>query len=287
MQIKAVALLALLLTGQTLAADLRVIGVQLPAWVERGNVHQPLTPGMELRASDSVHTGPGARLLLRMGEGSNVKLGENAVLQLDTLGVAQEDKGLFRAALSVLTGAFRFTTDKLLKSNRREITVHVAAVTAGIRGTDLWGRAGSDKDIVCLIEGKIEVAKEGHMPVTMSDPLSFYVAPKDGDPLPVAAVPPEKLQQWAQETEIADGMPVLRAEGRYSVQVAMAGSQQEALAWYDQLRAAGYPAKIRPQGRKHFSVRVPGLSDATGAAALAQRLSSEFKTQASVLHVRA
>src|SRR5512132_3195359 len=53
-----------------------VEGVQMPAWVERGNETIPLTPGMALRDRDRVRTGDNARILLRMAEGSAVKLGE-------------------------------------------------------------------------------------------------------------------------------------------------------------------------------------------------------------------
>ena len=49
-----------------------VEGVQLPAWVERGpnGVRQPLAPGAVLGSQDNVLTGPNARLLLRMADGS-------------------------------------------------------------------------------------------------------------------------------------------------------------------------------------------------------------------------
>jgi len=33
-----------------------VEGVQMPAWVERNGVRQPIVPGMELRAGDQVVT---------------------------------------------------------------------------------------------------------------------------------------------------------------------------------------------------------------------------------------
>ena len=37
------------------------------------------------------------------------------------------------------------------------MSIRVATVTAGIRGTDLWGKSAADRQIVCLIEGRIEV----------------------------------------------------------------------------------------------------------------------------------
>jgi hypothetical protein len=61
---------------------------------------------------------------------------------------------LFRAALNVLEGAFRFTTDVAAKTRKREVSIRAAQVTAGIRGTDLWGRSRPGNEIVCLIEGE-------------------------------------------------------------------------------------------------------------------------------------
>jgi hypothetical protein len=50
-----------------------------------------------------------------------------------------EDTNVFRAALTVLAGAFRFTTDAL-DNRKRDVAVKAKLVTAGIRGTDLWGK---------------------------------------------------------------------------------------------------------------------------------------------------
>lgn len=260
------------------ATNLTVSRVQLPAWVQRGSVVKPLTPGFNLQTNDVVRTGAGARLLLQMSEGSDIKLGENAQLMIGNLGVT-EDKGIFKAALNVLQGAFRFTTSKVFKNQKRDVTVRIATVTAGIRGTDLWGKAAVDKDIVCLIEGHIAVAKEGFPEVEMKDPLSFYIAPKNKDPLPVAPVPSEKLKEWAQETEIANGEAVISTNGRWGVNVIDLKTQQEALTWYDKLRNAGFPAVIRTSktGKvTRYHIRIQGLSDEQAANTLAERLHKDF-----------
>ena len=67
------------------APDAVVEGVQLPAWFTRDGKRQPLAVGTELRSSDEVATGGNSRLLLRLGDGSVVKLGENGRLQLADL----------------------------------------------------------------------------------------------------------------------------------------------------------------------------------------------------------
>ena len=70
--------------------------------------------------------------------------------------------------------------------------MRVAQVTAGIRGTDFWGRSRADRQIVCLIEGAIEVGADGEQPVRMDKPLQFYQRDK-GKTQPVGLVDPKQL----------------------------------------------------------------------------------------------
>jgi hypothetical protein len=272
--------------GAALAAPTAVVeGVQMPAWVERGGVRQPISAGMELNQSDKISTGANSRLLLRLAEGSQVKLGENALLSLDKLSQSRENKQTFlQAAIDVARGAFRFTTDVKAKLNsKREVDIRVATVTAGIRGTDLWGKSAGDRDIVCLIEGKISVQREQDAPIAMDQALQFYIAPKTADgkadrsqPDPrLAAVDQQQLAQWAAETEIAAGAGAARKGGRFKVVAASSPDQEAALKVYDQLRAAGYPAQVHPvgsAGKRSYEVRIGGLASRADADNLAGRL---------------
>ena len=88
-----------------------VEGVQMPAWVERGGERKPLTVGTELKGGDAIRTGAGSRALVKLSEGSQVKLGENASLTI--VEVNPDSGGFFKAAMRVAEGAFRFTTDLL------------------------------------------------------------------------------------------------------------------------------------------------------------------------------
>ena len=254
-----------------------VEAVRSPAWVERAGGREPLAPGMLLEDNDRVVSGADARIVLRMPEGSLVKLGEQAQLALDRIVVRREPEGtLVSAALDVLRGAFRFTTHAGARfRGRRAIDVRIATVTAGIRGTDLWGKAADDRDIVCLIEGRISVERQGEAGFTMDQPLSFYIAPRNAPALAVQPVPPEQLERWATETEIQPGTGSARHNGRWRVELAQASSQLEALALYDRLRAAGYPARILPlraDGAWAYTVFISSLASEAEAAALAARL---------------
>lgn len=255
-----------------------VEAVQMPAWVERAGAQPvPVYPGMELKANDQVKTGVNSRLLLRTPDGSSVKLGEKATYRLGD--VQMRPGNVFAASMSVFEGAFRFTTDTLQKfRGKREVSITVSTVTAGIRGTDLWGKSSEDKQIVCLIEGKIDVTPQGEAPIVMDQALQFYVREK-GKSLPVGAVDPAQLKQWATETEIATGTGAARRGGHWKVTLATADDQVGALKLYDAFRAAGYPAVILPAGdgdKSVYRLRLINLPSKAEAEALAGSLKGKM-----------
>jgi len=269
------AALALAATQALATAAAMVEGVQMPAWVERGAQRIPLAPGMELKAGDQLSTGAGSRVVVKLSEGSVVKLGENGSLRIAELDPARE---IFKAALNVLEGAFRFTTGVLAKGRQREVNLRVATVTAGIRGTDLWGRSRAKNEIVCLIEGQAEVGAEGEPAVTLDQPLQFYQR-QEGRTQPVGFIAKQQLDQWASEVELEAGKGAARRGGRWSVSLARAGDQNDALRVYDELRSAGYPAEIFPTmdgDKRAYVVRIRSLPSKAEAQALADRLRGKF-----------
>jgi cell division septation protein DedD len=254
-----------------------VEGVQMPAWVERAEVgavrRVPLAPGMALKPGDELKTGPGARIYVKLPEGSLVKLGENASMRLLDLDPGERG-GIFKAAFNVLEGAFRFTTDLIARERRRDVKIRVANVTAGIRGTDLWGKSDADRQIVCLIEGKIEVGAPDETPVVMDQPRQFYQRDK-GKTQPVGFVDPKQLAEWAKQTDVEAGRGAALRGGKWKLTLARAASQSEALTVYDQLRAAGYAAEIYPAKEREarvYLVRIGQLPSKSEAEALAAHL---------------
>lgn len=261
------------------AQTLTVESIVSPAWVERGGgAREPLAAGAVLANKDKVHTGAGARVLLRMAEGSAVKLGENASLAVDGL---MEKKGVdtgrvVSAALDVARGAFRFTTGVFGKSSaQRDVKIKIATVTAGIRGTDVWGKSETERDIVCLVEGNITVEHGGRQ-FAMQEPLSFFIAPRKEKPRPVAPVSKQQLDQWVEETEIRAGNGASRKGGRYGVEVASTRDHGAAEQARNKLRMVGFPAEIETlrdsYGNEEYRVRVGDLAGAKDAQALAAKL---------------
>ncbi len=226
------------------AVGATVEALQMPAWLERKGQLSAIRPGMVLQAGDKLKTGLSSRLLLRMDEGSLVKLGENAQLDLHKMIPAEEEQGFFEAVLNVVKGAFRFTTTALGQSRKRQIDVRIGSITAGIRGTDIWGSSKSDKDILCLIEGEITAQRAGEPEFTMAEDLSFYIVEKDKPASPVAPVPGEKLARWADETELHTGSGVLSVDGKWSVNLMSAAHEYSVGPIMSSLTASGYAAQI-------------------------------------------
>jgi len=175
----------------------------------------------------------------------------------------------------VVAGAFRFTTAAVQRTRaRRDITVQFPTITAGIRGTDIWGKNLGDKEVLVLIEGKVTVTRAGAAPVELKDALTYLQAPRNGAAT-VEAVLMEQLKAWAAETEIAAGQGAIRKGGRWKLYLASYDRQTEALALYDSLRRDGYPARILPQtgdDGQRYRVRIAGFPNEQEATALGARL---------------
>ncbi|MGC2518453.1 MAG: SPOR domain-containing protein [Burkholderiales bacterium] len=253
-----------------------VEAVQMPAWVERDGARIPASAGMVLKEHDRLRTGADSRLLLRTADGSGVKLGEKASLLLESMPAPKDN--VFQAAMKVSEGAFRFTTELLARySGKREINISIGTVTAGIRGTDLWGKSEPERQIVCLIEGKIDVTPPGESAISMDDRLSFYVRDK-GISQPVAPVPLDQLKQWSEETEMQPGQGVSMRGGKWKVTAASVESLDAALGLSSNLRDAGFAAEIYPakvKDKRVYSVRLSGFASKQDAESVATALKRE------------
>jgi len=266
-----------------LAALAEVEAVLAPAWLVRDGKRLPLGLGRELKNGDQILTGEAARVRLRLADGSTVKLGEHARFTLDGMAQSRDGTRTFAAALGVVEGAFRFTTSLLYKfAGQRDVRVTFATVTAGIRGTDLWGKTTADREIVALIEGKITLTRPGDKAVTMTQPSTVYQTSRAAAALPVSTLPPDVLAKYAAETEMATGAGEARKGGTWRLYAAHTKSEKEALAVYDKLQDAGYDASIRPvtkDGHTEYAVRIVGLLTEADGVALAVKLRVQLGLQ--------
>jgi hypothetical protein len=273
--------MSLPLTPSVLADSAAVVeGLQLPAWLERNGVRDSLTLGMSLQRQDTVETGPSARLLIQLEDGSLVKLGENASLTLAELEPAANSQGIFSSLLNVVRGAFRLTSAKLARQRRSNLEIKIASLTLGVRGTDVWGKAAIDRDIVCLIEGRIDVEDTiNNAAFEMTQGLTFYIAPHGRPPLPVQPVPSAKLAEWSQETELVDGMGILQADGGWTVHLLSSPNRETADGTRQKLRKAGYAAQVRQvrlNGQTWYRVSIPGFVSKAEAQAFQAHITGKL-----------
>jgi len=190
-----------LLPFVTLAAQqAEISALQGDVWVVRSTASYPATLKMKLQSEDQIRTGEDARAILKLPDDSTVKIGQYAIVNLAKILPPEEEEGVFTAALDVLRGAFRFTSEKPAKRN---VQIKVGkSITAGIRGTDIWGSAWMNREtVLCLLEGKVEV-RSGNVKVMMDEPLDYFIVPEGKAPLPVGKIELEKVEKWMKRTDL-------------------------------------------------------------------------------------
>jgi len=194
-------MLAVLLIATSLGAEEPVVGrvlvVQGKASVLRGTGLQPLARGSELRQGDELVTGPGARLQLRLADGTLLNLGAGSRFTLHRVDSRSDGEGM---RLELISGAFRAVTGAI----GRDFLVATPVATIGIRGTDLWGgfEFGDALDIALLDGGPISV-ENGAGRVDIATPgHGTTVTAADRPPSVPRAWPQEKIRRAAQATAL-------------------------------------------------------------------------------------
>lgn len=225
----------------------RAMILQPPVWLERGDQRQPLHPGATVFPGDSISTGAGGRLHLELEDSSTIKLGEGADFEMPALQVIDDgsDTGLLKGVLKLAKGAFRFTTGALSQFRKRELDVHIGpTVTTGIRGTDVFGKSDDAQDLLCLLEGSVQVWSLDAPVQTMDRPNTFYVVPRGQPPKPISPTPPDKLETWLPSTEMRSQEPALEAGGRYRLVLLSVATEKQATGEAARLAALGYPVDV-------------------------------------------
>ena len=277
--------------GQPVAQPVGVASIetlQMPGWLERDGRTQPLALGIKVRNGDKIRTGAEARVYLKLADGSTAKLGEQATLNFYSRSLKPASN--FKGALDVVRGAFRFTTDRLPRMHtQRQIAIRIGTATAGIRGTDLWGKSDSRRDLIALIAGNIKVRHAGAT-FEMAEPMTYFAVPRNAPPEPLTRIDPETFRQWARETEILPGDGAAQRGGTWNVLLARVGQQSEALLAYDKARNAGYAAqvRVRPGGtgkpdqseQWSYEVILAQLADEREAVVVANRIKAQLGFEA-------
>lgn len=266
-------------TAHAATEPTEVEAVQLPAWVERHGQRRPAQPGIRLRTGDKALTASGARMLLRLPDRSEIKLGEATELVIDrmdvtTQGVARPQQ--IDTSLRLVTGVFRYATDlaSKLAGNQRQLSLKMATATVGIRGTDFWSMTDADHDAVCVFEGKVAVLRDAQSDITLDKPGAFWVTFTGQPQKPAGQATPDQLAKFIGQADLSPGSGVLVQSGRWRAVLALTSTSVQAGALRDQLAAKGYPAEVLPKDGK-FEVRINQLATEQDARAVVDRLSAQ------------
>lgn len=248
------------------AVTLAITTVTPPAWMVRNGAKTPMAPGMALQPGEIFHTGPGGRVEASLGGLGSLHLGANA-----RLFVSDADT----ATLRVLAGAFRVSTRAPRSGDGWRI--RLPGLSATVTDTELWGRVTESRQHLILRRGSALVRTDGGTVLDMRRPDDrLDVGPGDASAAIAQATPAER-GRLLEETGSAPGTGMLTTGGRWRVTVLETRSEWKALAAYDRLRDAGYPAVISPtDGRNEpaYGVVLRGMATRAEARALAARVTT-------------
>ena len=253
----------------TRSASARSLGLQPPAWIEREGARTAVKAGLDLYSGDRINTGAGGRLQLALEDGSVLKLGENTELVLGELRASESNGGTLRATLNVPKGAFRYTAQTLGRFGQRDVTVTLGngVLTAGLRGTDLWGKAGARGAALYLLEGKIDVAAADDARVTLDQPLQFVTG--SGNVLaPVQQASKSSVGALTAQTEPVAARGTIVADGPFSLALSSEHDLERARSQVEKLWKAGYPAEVFEvplNGKTWYRVVIRGFATPTEA----------------------
>ena len=273
----------LLLLPQLLNASVIVEKIQMPAWLVKDNHKSALLPGTKLTQGDTILTGEASKVYLQLEEGSRIKIGSNGKFEIASIRKAEtqafQQNNIFTAVFNVIKGAFRFTTNELFKNSSRNININVGTVTAGIRGTDLWGRSEQDNDLVCLIEGNISITRDGINETVLNEPSTYVTAESSTALSSIQYVSDEELSQWAATTEISENGVYITATSKYTVQLLSVKKRSAAELLSKKINNAGYASQIYEaslNNQKWYRVSVTGFVSLDGARVFASQIIGKF-----------
>ncbi len=156
--------------------------------------NEALDVGSSVFLNQEVSTGEEARLELAFADGTQLTLGENAKMILDTF-VYNPAEGTGKMKLAVV-GAFRFVSGQVSKQPNKEVAVTTPVATVGIRGTEFWGGPIDDQALgVFLIDGEVSVTNAAGEQVLDTPGQGTNIADPGAAPGAVTIWPQDKVDR--------------------------------------------------------------------------------------------
>ena len=176
------------------AADAATLGGEVVALKGQATVSQNgqttrLYKGASVIVGDTLKTGKGARLKLRMIDGAEISLGENTEFIVNEY---QLQDSVGRAALELTKGFFRAITGKITKLRDGSFQVRTPVALVGVRGTDFWGEQQANRLRMLMLDGTAIVISNGYGTVEINQP-GWGTVIKGEDQAPVPAF------QWSAD----------------------------------------------------------------------------------------
>ncbi len=158
--------------------------------IQADGQRRALSRGEEIRAGETVDTGPG-RAQLRFTDGAMVSLQPQTQFRIDAYEFKGQADGSEKGFFSLLKGALRTITGAIGKKDRKAYRLDTAVATIGIRGT-IYSVAYGNSVTVNTDQGAVEACNNGGCLVVGAG-QSGYI--KDIDTAPVLlGAGPQPLQ---------------------------------------------------------------------------------------------
>jgi hypothetical protein len=258
-------------------STLVITAVTPPAWVVRNGARTPLAPRTALQPGEILHTGSGGRVEGSLGRRGHLNLGADARLFVSDSGTA---------TLRVLAGAFRISS-RAAPAGAGWL-VRLPGLSAGLGDAELWGRVTESHQHLILRRGEAVVRTDLGEALNMDRTYDRLDLGPASHPAAVARATSAEITRLLTETGFQPGAGTLTAGGRWRVTVLETPSEWRALAAYDRLRDAGYPALISQSERRServYCVAVTGMGTKAEAEAIATRLRSHPELEAGRLRI--
>lgn len=108
--------------------------------IVRGSETQPATPGVELRESDVVRTGPDGRAAIMLKDESRLSLGPNSELALSRFAFAPQDQQL-ALTVRLTRGVLSYVSGLIAKLAPEAVRLQTPTAVIAVRGTHVLVRS--------------------------------------------------------------------------------------------------------------------------------------------------
>ncbi len=150
-----------------------------------------LVPDVRLSAGDRITTGTGARLELKLPDGSFLRFDERTTFKLVSM-VGLQKSSKRNISISLIVGKTWARVSKLFGKSRGGFAISTRTAVAGVRGTTFRMNVNEDNSAVLKVyDGEVEVKKK-----TEADTDVKAAPPVFTRPVPVAGPHPVSMEEW-------------------------------------------------------------------------------------------